>query len=180
MTAAHVPEGPAEAAARHTGRKALAGLPTPLDDRCMQTSTHPRTVHLTPDQCLQLLGSTRIGRLGVIVAGRPEIYSVNHTLLDGDILFRSGSGTKLDAAAGQYVAYQADGFDPNTTIAWSVLVGGVARVLQLHETLDLLRLPVFPWEPGAKPHLVRIHPETISGRQFVAADLLGDVVVGRE
>lgn len=145
----------------------------------MRASTHPRTTRLTPDQCLELLGSARVGRLGVIVDGRPEIYSVNHTLHDGDIIFRSGSGTKLDAAVDQHVAFQADGYDPATTIAWSVLVGGVAEVVQLHEMLDLLRLPVFPWEPGAKPHLVRIHPETISGRRFAAADLLGDFVVSR-
>ena len=55
----------------------------------------------------------------------------------------------------------------------TVVTGIATEVGQLHEVLDLLRLPVFPWEPGAKPHLVRIHPESISGRQFSAVDLLG-------
>jgi len=143
----------------------------------MRASTHPSTAHLTSDECLEHLTAAALGRLGVIVAGRPEIYTVNHTVHDGDIYFRSGSGTKLDAAVGQHVAFQVDGHDPATKVAWSVLVSGMAtEVAQLHEVLDLLRLPVFPWEPGAKPHLVRIHPETFSGRQFAAVDLLGDLL----
>lgn len=122
---------------------------------------------------MTLLNEAPVGRLGVIVAGRPEIYPVNHTVHEGDIIFRSGSGTKLDAAVGQPVSFEVDGFDPVSRTAWSVLVAGVAcEVAQLHQVLDLLRLPVFPWEPGAKPHLVRIHPETVTGRQFTAVDLL--------
>lgn len=140
----------------------------------MQASTHPRTEQLTLDQCTAFLSAATIGRLGVIVAGRPEIYPVNHTVHDGDILFRTGSGTKLDAAVGQPVSFEVDGVDAATRTAWSVLVAGVAtEIAELHQVLDLLRVPVFPWEPGAKPHLVRIRPQTITGRQFTAVDLLG-------
>lgn len=115
-----------------------------------------------------------MGRLAVVVAGRPEIYPVNHALHRGDIIFRTGSGTKLDASVGQYVAFQIDGHDLAAKQAWSVLVSGLAtEVGQLHEVLDLLRLPVSPWEPGAKPHLVRITPEEITGRRFTPVDLLG-------
>lgn len=139
----------------------------------MQASTHPRTKQLSSEQCMALLRDAPIGRLGVIVAGRPEIYPVNHTVHEGDILFRTGSGTKLDAAVGQPVSFEVDGLDPATRTAWSVMVTGVAaEVGELHQVLDLLRLPVFPWEPGAKPHLVRIHPESITGRRFSAVDLL--------
>ncbi|GAB3490638.1 pyridoxamine 5'-phosphate oxidase family protein [Flexivirga sp.] len=139
----------------------------------MQTSTHSRTQQLTTEQCIDLLTKAPVGRLGVVVAGRPEIYPVNHSVHEGDILFRTGSGTKLDAAVGEHVCFEADGFDAETETAWSVVVTGVAtEVARLHEVLDLLRLPVFPWEPGAKPHLVRIHPETLTGRSFGAVDLL--------
>lgn len=139
----------------------------------MQTSTHPRTEQLSSEQCIALLREAPIGRLGVIVAGRPEIYPVNHTVHEGDVLFRTGPGTKLDSAIGQPVSFEADGIDPGTRTAWSVMIAGVAAEIgELHQVLDLLRLPVFPWEPGAKPHLVRIHPETITGRRFSAVDLL--------
>lgn len=143
----------------------------------MQSSTHPRTQQLTSEQCIELLASAPIGRLAVIVAGRPEIYPVNHTVFQGDVLFRTGSGTKLDAAKGQHVSFEVDGLDQSTRTAWSVLVSGVAtEVAELHQVLDLLRLPVFPWEPGAKPHLLRIHPETLTGRRFRAIDLLSTFV----
>lgn len=144
----------------------------------MQASTHPRTQILTTAQCMELLGSSPIGRLGVIVAGRPEIYPVNHTVFDGNILFRTGSGTKLDAAVDQHVSFEVDGLDADTKTAWSVLVAGVAaEIAELHKVLDLLRLPVFPWEPGAKPHLLTIHPESITGRRFTAVDLLRTFVL---
>lgn len=141
----------------------------------MQASTHPRTEHLSYEQCIALLAAAPVGRLGVIVAGRPEIYPVNHLVHEGDILFRAGSGTKLDGAIGQPVSFEVDGLDATTRTAWSVLVTSeAAEITQLHEVLDLLRLPVLPWEPGAKPHLVRIRPQTITGRRFTAVDLLGD------
>lgn len=126
-----------------------------------------------------MLGSVPFGRLGVIVAGRPEIYPVNHTLYEGDILFRTGSGTKLDHLLDQPISYEVDDFDPVSRTVWSVLVAGVAtEIVQVHQVLDLLRLPVFPWEPGAKPHLVRIRPERITGRLFTAVDLLSTFVDG--
>jgi nitroimidazol reductase NimA-like FMN-containing flavoprotein (pyridoxamine 5'-phosphate oxidase superfamily) len=139
----------------------------------MQSSTHPRTEHLTSQECMALLTAAHIGRLAVVAAGRPEIYPVNHTVFDGEILFRTGSGTKLDAARDQLVSFEVDGLDEATRTAWSVVVSGVAtEIAQLHQVVDLLRLPVFPWEPGAKPHLLRIHPETVTGRRFTAVDLL--------
>lgn len=127
------------------------------------------TEHLSAAECLDRLAAAPFGRLGVIVAGRPEIYPVSHLVHEGDILFRTGSGTKFDGAVEQPVAFEVDGHDDGTKIAWSVLVTGVAvEVTGLHQLLDLLRLPVFPWEPGAKPHLLRIRPETMTGRQFPA------------
>lgn len=133
----------------------------------MPSSTHPMTEHLPPARCRALLEAAPVGRLAVVVAGRPEIYPVNHAVHEGDILFRTGSGTKLDHAVGQPVAFEVDGYDANADAAWSVVVTGVAtEITRVHQLLDLLRLPISPWEPGAKPHLMRIHPETMSGRQF--------------
>ncbi|RNI19546.1 pyridoxamine 5'-phosphate oxidase family protein [Flexivirga caeni] len=126
---------------------------------------------------MELLSSGHLGRLGVIVAGRPEIFPINYALHEGNVLFRTGSGIKFDAANGNQVCFEADGFDPQTRIAWSVMVSGVAtEIARLHELLELLQVPVFPWEPGAKPHMVQIEPEQVTGRRFSAVDLLGDFV----
>ena len=99
-------------------------------------------MHLTAEQCTKLLSEASVGRLRVLVAGRPEIYPVNHAMYGGDVLFHTGSGTKLDAAIDQPVCFEVDGFDPVSRTAWSVLLTGVAtEIAQLHKVLDLLRLP---------------------------------------
>ena len=62
---------------------------------------------------------------------------------------------------------EVDGYDDATNQAWSVVVSGTAHeVQQLHEILEALELPVFPWEDGAKPHFVRIDPDSITSRRF--------------
>ena len=117
--------------------------------------------------CLALLREAPFGRLAVIVNNRPEIFPVNHAVHHGSVVFRTSTGTKLFAAVGQPVAYEADGHDRQTGRAWSVVVSGTAHeIQQLHEVLEALELPVYPWEGGPKPHFVRIDPDTITGRRF--------------
>jgi nitroimidazol reductase NimA-like FMN-containing flavoprotein (pyridoxamine 5'-phosphate oxidase superfamily) len=46
-------------------------------------------------ECRRLLGTEEVGRLGVVLDGRPEIFPVNYTV-DGDgVLFRTADGAKL-------------------------------------------------------------------------------------
>ncbi|MCK0112002.1 pyridoxamine 5'-phosphate oxidase family protein [Ornithinimicrobium sp. F0845] len=131
-------------------------------------SAHPGTEVLDTATCLALLREAAFGRLAVIVNGRPEIYPVNHAVHHGSVVFRTGRGSKLAGAVGQAVAYEVDGVDEATGQAWSVVVAGHAHeVQQLHDILEALDLPVFPWEEGPKPHFVRIDPDGITGRRFV-------------
>jgi nitroimidazol reductase NimA-like FMN-containing flavoprotein (pyridoxamine 5'-phosphate oxidase superfamily) len=37
-------------------------------------------IELDPDDCAELLASSTLGRLGVLVDGRPEIFPVNHAV----------------------------------------------------------------------------------------------------
>ena len=39
--------------------------------------------------------ATRVGRVGVTIAGLPVILPVNYAYVDGDIVFRAGDGTKF-------------------------------------------------------------------------------------
>ena len=87
----------------------------------------------------------------------------------GTLVFRTAEGTKLAAAVGQQVAYEVDGYDPGSGEAWSVVVKGRAvEVRELHEALDVLGLPLFPWHTEPKPRLVRIDPTGVTGRRFQA------------
>lgn len=130
-------------------------------------NAHPETEVLDTAACLALLREEPFGRLAVIVNGRPEIYPVNHAVHHGSVIFRTSNGSKLHASVGQPVAYEIDGVDEAAGKAWSVVVAGVAHeVQQLHDILEALDLPVFPWEEGPKPHFVRIDPDGITGRRF--------------
>ena len=108
-----------------------------------------------------------VGRLAVVVDGRPDIFPVNFLVDHGSVVFRTAAGTKLDAAVGQVVAFEADGYEPDVGEAWSVVVKGTAReVEELYEVIDALELPLFPWQSSPKPRIIRIEPEDISGRRF--------------
>lgn len=134
----------------------------------MTMLSHPETEILTTHECLEILRSTPFGRLAVVIAGKPQIFPVNHVVDHGGVAFRTAAGSKLAGAAHQAVAYEIDGYDLQEGKAWSVVVHGVARELQdIDEVVAALALPLHPWAPGApKPHVLRIEPEEISGRRF--------------
>ncbi|HXX90474.1 MAG TPA: pyridoxamine 5'-phosphate oxidase family protein [Acidimicrobiales bacterium] len=121
-------------------------------------------------ECLRLLAQETIGRVAVTVGAVPAVFPVNYRFADGHIYFRTGEGTKLAAAArNAVVAFEIDRIDRLYHTGWSVLTVGVAHVLT--EPTDLQRaaqLPLRPWAPGARTHLVRIVPESVSGRRIVA------------
>ncbi len=131
------------------------------------TDTLSATEQLSSSAAWTYLRESPVGRLAVVMGGEPEIFPVNHAVDHGTIVFRTAAGTKLAGATGRAVAYEVDGITPDLTTAWSVVVKGYAReVSRLHESLDSMELPLFPWHGGAKPHIVRIEPESVSGRRF--------------
>ncbi|MGH9277119.1 MAG: pyridoxamine 5'-phosphate oxidase family protein [Acidimicrobiales bacterium] len=119
-------------------------------------------------ECLRLLGSQGVGRLGFVVDDQPLILPVNYALQADIVLFRSGEGTKLDAAIGAKVAFEVDEVDISSGTGWSVVVQGVAE--EITEDVDyfakVLRAAAAPtWLPAPADHCVRIVPHLISGRR---------------
>ena len=53
---------------------------------------------LNDDECLTLVASVAVGRVAVSIAALPTVFPVNFALYDHRIVFRTGPGTKLDAA----------------------------------------------------------------------------------
>jgi hypothetical protein len=119
---------------------------------------------LDEDECLRLLGTTEIGRVGVDVGALPAIFPVNYALIDGAVVFRTGDGAKLRAATRHaIVAFQADHADAAAAEGWSVQAVGVAE--EVTETC-LSQPPPSPWVGGDRAHIVRIRPQLLSGRRF--------------
>jgi len=122
---------------------------------------------LTSSQSWELLRGAPVGRLAVVVDGRPDIFPVNHIVDRGSLVFRTDPGAKLLGAVGHPVAYEVDGWDQAGGMAWSVVVKGRAReVRQLHDVIATVDLPLFPWQGGTKPRFVRIEADEVTGRRF--------------
>lgn len=115
--------------------------------------------------CIRLLGTVSLGRIGITVGALPTILPINFRV-DGDrILFRTGIGTKLDAATrGAVVAFEADDCDPMYHSGWSVVVTGMARPVEDPDDRALHTTP--RWAPGHDERLVEVSIEEISGRRL--------------
>ncbi len=118
-------------------------------------------------QCWHSLREGVVGRVAVVHDRRPDIFPVNYAVDHGTLVFRTGSGALFTSADGMFVAFEVDGYDVATAEAWSVVVRGVAHeIYQLDDALAAMRLPLYPWHDAPKPRIMRIHPDSVSGRRF--------------
>ena len=120
-------------------------------------------------EALALLAGGDIGRVGIPIGGLPAILPVNYGVVDGCILFRTGTGSKLAAAArGAMVAFEVDDYDRAARSGWSVLVIGPSEIVHdVDITFRVLDAAIEPWAGGIRTSIVRIRPELVSGRRLV-------------
>jgi uncharacterized protein len=118
-------------------------------------------------ECLQLLRERTLGRIASDIAGDIVILPVYYALVDGEIVFRSATGTKLDAAVLKTrVAFEVDNGNP----AWSVLVRGHAEEIRDAERQVRARARLGnDWPAGDRERLISIPIEDVSGRRLVPA-----------
>jgi hypothetical protein len=123
---------------------------------------------LDDDACWELLDAEEVGRLAVSVAGDVDIYPINYVVADRMIVFRTAEGSKLtEIAANARVAVEIDGYQPESGEAWSVVLKGVAQVLErFSDIYPAEELPLFPWNASPKQWFVRVRPARVSGRRF--------------
>ena len=123
---------------------------------------------LDPTCCRRLLASATIGRVGLSAGALPTVLPVSFLLIDDGIVFRTGRGTKLEAAThGAVVAFEVDDIDPLSHTGWSVVVTGIARELSALDDLERLRsMPVPSWGLGAADRYVCISTDLITGRRI--------------
>lgn len=132
-------------------------------------SDYDRLEELSDQECLALLRTVPVGRVGVSVEALPAILPVNFVVDRGEVLFRTVPGTKLDAAIRRVVvAFEADGYDVATGEAWSVLVRGVAEeITDPGRKSEADRLMPRSWAFGdSADHLVRIPITVVTGRRL--------------
>ncbi len=135
-------------------------------------------LHLPREECEELLRGSTVGRLGVVVDGKPEIFPVCHIFQDGCVLFPTNMGTKMHAALSwPYVCFEADAIEADEVAVegmrgWSVMVTG--RAEEVTETAEIDRaaaLRTVPWRTSSSLRWVRIVPSTITGRRIDAIEM---------
>ena len=127
-------------------------------------------ITITPGECEQLLAESSLGRIAVIVNGRPEIFPVNH-VFDHEtrcVAFPTNDRTKLHAALDwPFVAFEIDAMNVDEPSGWSVLV--VGRAEEITDSDEIARISTARtavWRTGESVHWVRIVPEKVSGRRI--------------
>src|SRR4051794_37820075 len=124
---------------------------------------------LDEDQCRALLGSAGVGRVGITLGGLPVILPVNYSFIDGDIVFQTGDGSKLQAASnGAVIAFEVDDYATTEHTGWSVLaIGRAATITDPTDIEHLNGSAPHAWAGGDRTHFVRLHIEMLTGRRIV-------------
>lgn len=120
---------------------------------------------LSIDECLEILATQQVGRLGFIDDGRAEIRPMTYILDQGSIIVRLNYGRVLDAIIRNAVVFEVEDLSEARPEGASVIIHGRADEVWKPAELDVLRrLPLRPWAPGPRVHYVRIAPASITGR----------------
>jgi uncharacterized protein len=121
---------------------------------------------LTVEECWELLEVEQLGRLAYRLVDEVHLVPINYVVDARTLLFRTGSGNKLLAAALHTdVAFEIDWYDD--TSAWSVVVRGTLRRLGEDEQHRLDSRPGTSWVPVTKYDVVELIPEVVTGRRFL-------------
>lgn len=124
---------------------------------------------LEREECLSLLTTVPVGRIGLSVDALPVVLPVNYAVdrPRDRLVLRTAEGAKLRAAlTGSVVAFESDHIDPFSHTGWSVLVRGSSKVLtDPAEIEEARRLPLRPWANEATDYWVSISTDLVTGRR---------------
>lgn len=121
-------------------------------------------------ECLELLRSTRTGRVALSIGALPVVFPVAYAVVDGKIVFLSDESARVTSAVqNSVVAFEADGVDEDAGEQWTVQVVGMAEVD--HSGLDALQGALEDRRlapPAEGKAAVVIEPKMLTGRRLPA------------
>ena len=125
---------------------------------------------LSRDECLRLLATGGIGRVGFHTGALPVVLPVTYALDEDGVVVRVRAGSQLELAMRDaVVAFEIDDVDPVRGTTWSVAVTGVTS--RIDDPGDLARAKVLPldaWAADDSDRFVRISLDLVSGRRRTA------------
>jgi len=124
-------------------------------------------------ECLRLIASGGIGRIGYSGRYGPTVMPVNYQLYEGTIVFRTTPDSTTDedlrtgiANAEYKVAFEIDDFNTAARTGWSVLIQGSAHHVESEaERASVAGAGVDPWPGGDRELFLRIMPTRVTGRR---------------
>lgn len=133
-----------------------------------------RLKETTRDQAMRRLASVPVGRIGFTSRALPAIRPVTHLVDNEHVIIRSHQDSAIVTAAsterGVVVAYEADDIDVVSRSGWSVLVIGLARLIEDPQEAARYARELQALEPGETGPIIRIYPELISGFELVESN----------
>ena len=126
-----------------------------------------RITAMTHDECVELLAANHFGRVAVNDDDGPIVLPVNY-LLDGDaVIFRSSSGTKVEAAEREAAAsFEIDAVDERTRTGWSVIARGTLTEVQDRDEIERAGALPAPFAGGDRPYVLRLRLGEVTGRRI--------------
>jgi uncharacterized protein len=128
----------------------------------------PIVTRLGHDECLSLLPSVGLGRVGLNLAALPAVRSVWFALTEDHVVFRVKPGSNLSQAAGSVVAFHADHYDPVELQGWCVQAIGLCEEVTDPVTLgDRRALPLEGWAlGGTADHFFQLDLSSLTGERL--------------
>ena len=127
----------------------------------METLAQP----LTWDECLDRLRAGSVGRIAVTHRALPAIVPVNYALSGSRVVFRTEPGGMLArACGGNVVAFEVDDVQPDGSGGWSVLVVGMAELLEGSAAVRAAETGLVAAVGGGRDQFVAIAIGQLSGR----------------
>lgn len=121
---------------------------------------------LPTEECVQLLGSQRVGRIAFTDDSGPDVLPVNYVMDGEDVLIATSSYGAIARGTNEArVAFEVDDLDEYTESGWSVVVRG--RAVRETPFAPATGTRPQPWADGTRNFVLRITPDEISGRRLI-------------
>lgn len=122
---------------------------------------------LSRDECVDLLASRTLGRIGLTAGSLPYVLPVRYVLETGRIFLRTGRGTRMEAATtGAVVAFEVDDFDPLTVEGWSVTAQGLARPVDRADLPSAIDAVLTNWFGSTPTQSFAFDLQVLAGQRF--------------
>lgn len=117
-------------------------------------------------ECLRLIATKSIGRVGLTVGALPTVLPVNFRLIGERLFFRTSCDERVQTATtAAVIAFEVDHFDEDTQEGWTVVITGMAEPVvhvDVERRLESIGIP--NWAPVPLPRIVAMSTDVVTGQ----------------